>query len=57
MIDFDDADHAHGIMYCRDQLERPDRGTWKVGDLQYWDAYVAWTESGASHVGGSTATT
>ena len=40
VVDFDDADHAQGIVYCRDQLERPDRGTWEIGDLQYWDTYV-----------------
>jgi hypothetical protein len=38
VVDFDDADHAHGIVYCRDQLERPD-GRWEIGDLQYWDTY------------------
>ena len=40
IIDFDDADHAHGIVYCRDELERPDTGLWQVGVLQYWDRYV-----------------
>jgi hypothetical protein len=40
IIDFDDADHAHGIVYCRDQLDRPDLGEWQIGDLQYWDTYV-----------------
>ena len=23
VIDFDDADHARGIVYCHDELERP----------------------------------
>lgn len=40
IIDFDDADHARGIVYCRDQLERPESGRWEIGDLQYWDRYV-----------------
>ena len=40
IIDFDDADHAHGIVYCRDELERPDSGEWEIGMLQYWDSYV-----------------
>ena len=40
IIDFDDADHARGIVYCRDELERPDAGLWQVGVLQYWDRYV-----------------
>lgn len=39
VIDFDDADHARGIVYCRDELSRPD-GTWDYGMLQYWDTYV-----------------
>jgi hypothetical protein len=40
VVDFDDADHARGIVYCRDELERPERGQWEVGVLQYWDTYV-----------------
>src|SRR6478752_5152292 len=39
IIDFDDADHAHGIVYCRDELGRPNGG-WDEGMLQYWDSYV-----------------
>ncbi len=39
VIDFDDADHARGIVYCRDELSRPD-GTWDYGMLQYWDTYA-----------------
>jgi len=38
-VDFDDADHAHGIVYCRDELEFPDLGEWHQGLLQYWDTY------------------
>lgn len=40
IVDFDDADHARGIVYCRDELERPEQGLWQVGVLQYWDRYV-----------------
>jgi hypothetical protein len=37
VIDFDDADHARGVVYCRDEV---DRGTaWDVGYIQYWDRY------------------
>jgi hypothetical protein len=40
IIDFDDADRGNGIVYCHDELERPDTGKWDVGMLQYWDSYV-----------------
>lgn len=40
IIDFDDGDHARGIVYCRDELERPATKTWDVGQLQYRDVYV-----------------
>lgn len=40
VIDFQDADHASGVVYCRDELERTDRGEWAVGTIQYWDDYV-----------------
>ncbi len=40
IVGFDDADHANGIVYCRDELERPETGQWDVGTLQYWDTYV-----------------
>jgi hypothetical protein len=40
IVDFDDADRAHGVVYCRDELERPESGHWEVGMLQYWDTYV-----------------
>jgi hypothetical protein len=37
VIDFDDANHAHGVVYCRDEV---DRGSgWNVGYIQYWDRY------------------
>jgi len=39
VIDFQDADHATGVVYCRDELERPAEGKWLVGTLQYWDEY------------------
>jgi uncharacterized protein (TIGR02246 family) len=40
IVDFDDADHAHGIVYCHDELEQPSTGEWEMGKLQYWDQYV-----------------
>jgi len=39
IVDFQDADNATGVVYCRDQLERPATGHWEIGDLQYWDRY------------------
>ena len=39
IVDFDDADHARGIVYCHDELGRPEGG-WDEGMLQYWDTYV-----------------
>jgi hypothetical protein len=39
VVDFDDCDHARGIVYCHDELERPDSGLWQRGQLQYWDQY------------------
>lgn len=39
IISFDNADHARGVVYCHDELDRPD-GTWEMGKLQYWDTYV-----------------
>ena len=39
IIDFDDTDHAHGIVYCHDELDHPDAGEWVQGMLQYWDDY------------------
>jgi hypothetical protein len=40
IVDFDDADHARGVVYCRDELERPDTAEWQVGTIQYWDRYA-----------------
>ncbi len=39
-IEFDDADHARGIVYCHDEIEHRDSGEWHWGYLQYWDTYV-----------------
>jgi hypothetical protein len=39
VVDFDSPDLAHGVVYCRDELERPDRGEWEIGMLQYRDTY------------------
>jgi hypothetical protein len=40
IVDFDDADHARGIVYCRDEIEVPGEERWAVGMIQYWDRYV-----------------
>jgi len=40
VVDFEDADHARGVVYCHDELERPLTGEWQLGKLQYWDDYV-----------------
>ena len=40
VVDFDDADRAHGVVYCRDELEQPGLGRWDVGTIQYWDTYA-----------------
>ncbi len=37
IIDMDDADHARGVVYCRDELEQT--SGWEYGYLQYWDQY------------------
>jgi SnoaL-like domain len=39
VVDFDDPDHGHGIVYCRDELERPEQEEWQIGVIQYWDTY------------------
>ncbi len=39
VIDFQDADHATGVVYCIDELERGDLGEWQKGRIQYWDTY------------------
>ncbi len=39
VIDFDDQDHARGVVYCQDELERPATGDWQHGKIQYWDDY------------------
>jgi SnoaL-like domain len=40
VVSFDDADHARGVVYCRDELERSAGSEWHVGMLQYWDTYL-----------------
>lgn len=37
ILTFVDADHATGIVYCRDEVEHD--GKWTLGHLQYWDTY------------------
>ena len=37
ILTFADADHATGIVYCRDEVEND--GQWTIGHIQYWDTY------------------
>jgi ketosteroid isomerase-like protein len=37
LIEFDDDDHAHGIVYCRGEIQVGDR--WVVQAIQYRDTY------------------
>jgi ketosteroid isomerase-like protein len=37
VIDFDDADHARGVVYCRGEIQVDDR--WVVQAIQYRDTY------------------
>ena len=37
VIDFDDPDHAHGVVYCRGEIQVDDR--WIVQAIQYRDTY------------------
>jgi hypothetical protein len=39
IIDFESADRARGVVYCRDEVEYPDTGEWQIGMLQYHDTY------------------
>jgi len=36
-VEFDDADHAHGVVYCR--AEHEDAGQWVVMAIAYFDSY------------------
>lgn len=36
-VEFDDADHAHGVVYCR--AEHEDDGKWIVMAIAYFDSY------------------
>ena len=38
VIDFDDADHAHGVVYCR--AEHEDAGRWGIMVMNYKDVYA-----------------
>jgi hypothetical protein len=40
VVDFQDADHATGIVYCHDELDWVANDRWEQGKLQYWDSYV-----------------
>ena len=37
VIDFDDDDHAHGVVYCRGEIEVGDR--WVIQTIAYFDTY------------------
>ena len=39
VIDFDDDDHAHGVVYCRAQHHVLDPEFWFDHALAYWDTY------------------
>jgi hypothetical protein len=39
IVDFESADRARGVVYCRDEVEYPETGQWQVGMLQYHDTY------------------
>ena len=39
IVSFLDADHARGVVYCRDELHYGG-DEWQVGLLQYWDSYT-----------------
>lgn len=41
IIEFDDADHAHGIVYSRNEHETPAVGgdEWVIMQMLYWDDY------------------
>jgi hypothetical protein len=39
IVDFESADRARGVVYCRDEVEYPETGEWKVGMVQYHDTY------------------
>jgi len=34
-----DGSTATGVVYCREEVEDPARGEWRLGVLQYWDDY------------------
>src|SRR5262245_2875372 len=40
VVDFQDADHATGIVYCHDELDWVHNDNWELGKLQYWDTYA-----------------
>jgi hypothetical protein len=37
IIEFDDADHAHGVVYSRNEHETGDE--WVIMTMMYWDHY------------------
>lgn len=51
-IDFDDPDHAHGVLYCRAEFESGDK--WIVQSIAYHDRYErhggTWLFRGRKHL-------
>ncbi|MBN7796510.1 nuclear transport factor 2 family protein [Parahaliea mediterranea] len=41
IIEFDDADHAHGVVYSKNEHETPSPGgdEWVIMQMMYWDNY------------------
>ncbi len=39
VVDFDDADHAHGVVYCRVHHHRTEPDHWQDNAMAYFDAY------------------
>ena len=53
VIDFDDDDHAHGVVYCRAQHHVLEPDHWFDQALAYWDSYERVDDGGCSGGGGS----
>ena len=41
IIEFDDPDHAHGVLYSKNEHETPSAGgdEWVIMQMLYWDTY------------------
>jgi hypothetical protein len=38
-LDVHDVDRATGVVYCREETQDLHTGAWRIGMIQYWDAY------------------